>query len=142
MSGINRVFLIGRLGQDPKLSHLQDGTAVANFSIATSESWKDKQTNEKKEKTEWHSCQAWRGLAEVCGKYLKKGSQVFIEGKQITRSYEKDGDTRYVTETVINNLEMLGGKREPESQDQPAQQKASYKTPILVPVPEPDDVPF
>lgn len=109
MSGVNKVILLGRLGKDPEVKHLQSGQTVANFSIATSESYKDK-NGEKKETTEWHNIVLWRGLAEVAEKYLHKGDLVYIEGKLTTRSWEKDGVTRYVTEVLGSNLVMLGSK--------------------------------
>jgi single-strand DNA-binding protein len=110
MAGINKVIIVGRLGQDPEMRYMPDGTAVCNFSVATSENWTDKQTGEKKEKTEWHRIVAWRGLGELCGKYLAKGRQVYIEGKLQTRSWEKDGITRYSTEIVASTVEFLGGR--------------------------------
>ena len=111
MSGINKVILIGRLGQDPEMKFTQTGQAIANFTMATSETWKDKNTGQKNEKTEWHRIVAWRRLAEICGEYLKKGSQVYIEGKLQTRSWEdKDGNKRYTTEIVANQMQMLGGR--------------------------------
>jgi single-strand DNA-binding protein len=110
MAGINKVIIVGRLGQDPEMRYFADGTAVANFSIATSDEWKDKTTGEKKEKTEWHRIVVFRKLAEICGKYLSKGRQVYIEGKLQTRSWEKDGVTRYTTEVVANDMQMLGGR--------------------------------
>ncbi len=110
MSGINKVILVGRLGQDPEMRYFADGTAVANFSVATSDEWKDKETGEKREKTEWHRVVAFRKLAEICGKYLSKGRQVYIEGKLQTRSWEKDGVTRYTTEIVANDMQMLGAR--------------------------------
>ena len=109
MAGVNKVILIGNLGRDPEMRYFSDGTAVANFSIATSDEWKDKNTGEKKEKTEWHRIVVFRQLAEICGKYLTKGKQVYIEGKLQTRSWEKDGVTRYTTEIVANEMRMLGG---------------------------------
>jgi single-strand DNA-binding protein len=110
MSSINKVILVGRLGKDPEVRSLDNGKSVANFSLATSESYKDKQTGEKKEVTEWHNIVLWAGLAEIAAKYLAKGSLVYIEGKNRTRSWEKDGVTRYTTEIVGDNLQMLGGK--------------------------------
>jgi single-strand DNA-binding protein len=110
MSGVNKVILVGRLGKDPELRTLNDGAKVCNFSMATSESYKDKQTGEKKEVTEWHNIVLWRGLAEIASKFLNKGSQVYIEGKLRTRSWEKDGVTRYTTEVIADNMTMLGGK--------------------------------
>lgn len=110
MAGVNKVILIGNLGRDPEMRYFPDGTAVANFSIATSEEWKDKTTGEKKSKTEWHKIVARRQLAEICGKYLSKGRQVYIEGKIQTRSWEKDGVTHYITEIVASEMRMLGAK--------------------------------
>jgi single-strand DNA-binding protein len=110
MSSLNRYEVIGRLGQDPEVRHLENGSTVATFSVATSESWKDKTIGEKRETTEWHNVVLWRGLAEVAEKYLAKGAQVYISGKHQTRSYEKDGVTRYVSELVGRDMVMLGGK--------------------------------
>jgi single-strand DNA-binding protein len=110
MSGVNKVILIGRLGKDPEVRNLDNGAVVANFSIATSESYKDRTTGEKKEVTEWHNIVLWRGLAEIAQKYLRKGDMVFIEGKLRTRSWEKEGVTRYTTEVVADNMTMLSPK--------------------------------
>ncbi|MBF0225175.1 MAG: single-stranded DNA-binding protein [Desulfobacterales bacterium] len=110
MASLNKVLLIGRLGKDPEMRYFQDGTPVANFTIATSDEWKDKTNGEKKEKTEWHKIVAYRKLAEVCGEYLTKGKQVYIEGKLRTRSWEKDGVTRYSTEIEALSMLMLGSK--------------------------------
>lgn len=109
MSGLNKVQLIGRLGKDPETKHLDGGRSVSNFSIATSETWKDKVTGEKKEATEWHNIVVWGALAGVAEKYLKKGSQIYVEGKLRTRSWEKDGVTRYTTEVFADTFLMLGG---------------------------------
>ena len=98
MAGVNKAIIVGRLGSDPEIRYMPDGTAVANFSIATSDEWKDKNTGEKMERTEWHRVVAFRRLAEVCGEYLQKGRQVYIEGKLRTKSWEKDGITRYATQ--------------------------------------------
>lgn len=110
MSGVNKVILIGRLGKDPEVRNLDNGAMVANFSIATSESYKDRTTGEKKEITEWHNIVVWRALAEISQKYLHKGDMVYIEGKLRTRSWEKDGVTRYTTEIVGDNMTMLSPK--------------------------------
>jgi len=110
MSGVNKVIIVGRLGKDPEVKHFQDGSAVANFSVATSQEWKDKTTGEKKEKTEWHRIVAFRKLAELCGQYLAKGRQVYVEGRLQTRQYEKDSQTHYVTEVVANEVQFLGSK--------------------------------
>jgi len=110
MSGVNKVILIGRLGKDPEVRNLDNGAVVANFSIATSESYKDRTTGEKKEITEWHNIVLWRGLAEIAQKYVRKGDMIYIEGKLRTRSWEKDGVTRYTTEIVADNMTMLSPK--------------------------------
>jgi single-strand DNA-binding protein len=107
---LNKVMLIGRLGKDPEVRYINDNVAVANFSLATSEYYKDAQ-GQRIEKTEWHNIVVWRGLADVAGKYLKKGSQVFIEGKLQTRSYDgQNGDKKYITEVVANDFRMLDTK--------------------------------
>lgn len=110
MSGVNKVILIGRLGKDPEVRNLDNGVSVANFTMATSETYKDRTTGEKKETTEWHNIVLWRGLAEVTQKYLHKGDLVYIEGKLRTRSWEKEGVTRYTTEIVADNMTMLGSR--------------------------------
>lgn len=110
MSGVNKVIILGRLGKDPESRNVNSNT-VANFSVATSESYKDKTTGEKKETTEWHNCVAWGSLGDIAAKYLHKGDQVYIEGKLKTRSWEKDGVTRYVTEILVNNISLLGGNK-------------------------------
>lgn len=106
---VNKVILIGRLGKDPETRYMPNGEAVTNAALATSENWKDK-SGEKQEKTEWHNLVFYRRLAEIAGEYLKKGSQVYIEGKLQTRKWEKDGVTRYTTEVIVNEMTMLGGK--------------------------------
>lgn len=105
---VNKAILIGRLGKDPECRSLDNGAMVAQFSIATSEKYKDKTTGEKKEITDWHNIVMWRGLAEIAQKYLKKGALVYIEGKIKTRMWEKDGIKRYITEIVADNMTMLG----------------------------------
>jgi single-strand DNA-binding protein len=110
MSGVNKVILFGRLGKDPEVRNLDSGVAVANFTIATSESYKDKTTGEKKEITEWHNIVLWRRLAEVAQRYLHKGDLVYVEGKLRSRSWEKEGVTRYITEVVGDNMTMLSSK--------------------------------
>ena len=113
MAGVNKVQIIGRLGSDPEIHYTQDGAAVANFSIATSESWNDKSSGEKKENTEWHRIVAWQKLAEICGEYLKKGKEVYIEGRLKTRSWDKDGVKHYMTEIHASYMQMLGSKGDP-----------------------------
>ena len=111
MAGINKAIIVGRLGRDPEVRYTPDGTAVANFSVATSEEWKDKATGEKREKTEWHRIVAFRRLGEICGEYLSKGRQVYIEGRIQTRDWEdKDGNKRYTTEIVADKMQMLGSR--------------------------------
>ena len=104
---VNKVILVGNLGKDPELRYTSSGTAVATFSLATSERYKDK-SGEQQEKTEWHNIVTWRNLAEICGKYLHKGKQVYIEGRIQSRSYDdRDGNKRYITEIVANEMQML-----------------------------------
>ncbi len=128
MASINKVILIGRLGRDPEVRYTPSGDAVANFSIATSENWKDKNTGEKREKTEWHKLVAFRRLAEIVAEYLSKGSLIYIEGKLQTREWDdKEGIKRYTTEIVVNQMQMLGGKNDSGSDNysRPADQKPS-----------------
>ncbi|MDL1963013.1 MAG: single-stranded DNA-binding protein [Deltaproteobacteria bacterium] len=129
MGGINKVILIGRLGRDPEVRYTPDGAAVANFSIATSEEWKDKATEEKKERTEWHRIVAFRRLGEICGEYLSKGKQVYVEGRLQTRSWEKDGVTRYTTEIVAYDVQFLGGRDSAISDEPPLNTQASDTPP-------------
>ena len=110
MSGLNKVMLIGRLGRDPELRYTPGGLAIANFTLATSEEWKDKDSGEKKERTEWHRIVVFGKLGELCGEYLAKGRQAYIEGRLQTRSWEKDGVTRYTTEIVASNVQFLSAK--------------------------------
>jgi len=123
MSGVNKVIIIGNLGNDPDVRYTANEQAVTNISVATSDSWKDKQTGEKKEKTEWHRIIFFGKLAEIAGEYLHKGSKVYIEGKLQTRKWQdKEGHDRYTTEIVANNLQMLdskGGKPEPHESGKP-----------------------
>jgi single-strand DNA-binding protein len=107
--GVNKVILVGNLGADPEVKYMPNGNAVANVTIATSESWKDKQSGEQKDKTEWHRVVFFRRLAEIAGEYLKKGSQIYIEGKLQTRKWQdKNGNDRYTTEIIANEMQMLG----------------------------------
>lgn len=112
MPGLNKVQLIGRLGKDPELRTLQNSDTVCSFSIATSEEWKDKQTGEKKSRTEWHNVVVWGGLSKVCAQYLHKGSQVYVEGQLRTRNWEKDNVKHYVTEVFVTDMLMLGSKND------------------------------
>ncbi len=110
MAGVNKVILVGNLGKDPEVRHLESGNSVAHFTLATNEYYKDKQGN-RVERTEWHNISAWRGLAELAEKYLKKGAQVYIEGKLRTRQYQdKDQQTRYITEIIADEISLLGGR--------------------------------
>jgi single-strand DNA-binding protein len=105
---VNKVILIGNLGKDPEVRHLENGAVVANFPIATSETYTDRTTGERRENTDWHSIVLWRGLAEIAEKYLKKGQKIYVEGKLKTRSWQdKDGNTRYTTEVVGDEMTML-----------------------------------
>lgn len=114
---VNKVILLGNCGKDPEVKHLEGGVSVAKFTLATSEKFKNK-AGEVIENTEWHSVVAWRGLAEVCEKYIRKGTQLFIEGKITYRTYEdKDGSKKYFTEIVADNIRMLGGKKEEKKEE-------------------------
>ncbi len=142
---VNKVILVGNLGQDPSLRYTASGTAVCNFSIATTESYKDKDGN-RQEKTEWHSIVAWRQLAEICGKYLVKGKQVYIEGKLQTRKWQdRDGNDRYSTEIVADQMQMLGraGEGQGQQQERPAQSQQTAPSQPQQPNFNPDDdIPF
>lgn len=121
--GVNKVILVGTCGQDPEVRYLPNGNAVTNLSLATSEQWTDKQTGQKVEKTEWHRVSLFGKVAEIAGEYLRKGSQVYIEGKLQTREWEKDGIKRYTTEIVVDmqgTMQLLGGK--PQDGGQQGQQ--------------------
>lgn len=125
--GVNKVIIVGTLGNDPEVKYSASGSAIANLSVATSEQWKDKQTGEKKEHTEWHRVVIFGKLAEVAGEYLRKGSQVYIEGQLRTRKWtDSNGVDKYTTEIVIPQMggvmQMLGGKRDDSVQQQPRQQ--------------------
>ena len=133
--GVNKVILIGNLGADPEVRYTPSNDAVCNFTLATSESWKDKNTGQQKEQTEWHRVVIFRRLGEIAGEYLKKGSKVYIEGKLKTRKWQdKDGQDRYTTEIVANEMQMLDGAKSSgertESRTAPADDFAQ------------DDVPF
>ncbi len=109
--GINKVIIVGNLGQDPETRYMPSGSAVTNFTVATNESWKDKQTGEQKDRTEWHRVAMFNRLAEIAAEYLRKGSQVYIEGKLRTRKWQgQDGADRYTTEIIADEMQMLGGR--------------------------------
>jgi single-strand DNA-binding protein len=148
MSGVNKVILVGRLGKDPEVRNLENGATVANFTMATSESYKDKTTGDKKEITEWHNIVLWRGLADIAAKYLHKGDMVYIEGKLRTRSWEKEGVTRYSTEIIGDNMTMLsskpGGGSGGNAEYKPSTPQQAGGNTDYRPSPEPttDDLPF
>jgi single-strand DNA-binding protein len=129
MAGVNKVILIGNLGKDPEVRHLEGGTTVANFPLATTETYKDK-TGNRQEQTEWHNIVLWRSLADVAEKYLKKGMQIYVEGKLRTRSWEdKEGHKRYTTEVVAETFTMLGSrKKEEENTNNTNQQQQNTTT--------------
>jgi len=139
MAGVNKVILVGNLGRDPEVRYTPNGVAIANFSIATSEEWKDKDTGEKQERTEWHRIVAWRRLGEICGEYLHKGSQVYIEGRLQTREWEdRDGNKRYTTEIVAQSMQMLG---RPGKEGRAESQEERYPVEEPISIPD-DDIPF
>lgn len=145
---LNKVMLIGNLGKDPELRYTTSGVAVATFSLATSESWKDQDGNAQ-EKTEWHNIVAWRKLAEICGEWLKKGKKVYIEGRIQTRNYDdkNTGQKRYITEIVADNLIMLdggGGARNAASSESsgPSYQQAGSDAPAAAGASQEEDLPF
>ena len=133
MAGLNKAILIGRLGKDPELRYTQDGVAVANFSVATSEEWKDK-NGEKQERTEWHDIVAWKRLGEICGEYLSKGKQVYVEGRIQTRSWDKDGVTQYRKEIIASDIQFLSPKNE-DSYEKPQEPPGGID-------PEDEEIPF
>jgi len=150
MAGVNRVILIGNLGKDPEIRSLEGGVKVANFSLATTETYKGK-NGEKVEQTEWHNIVLWRGLAEVAESYLKKGNSIFIEGKIKTRDWtDKDGNKRYTTEIVADNMVMLGGRRDQQSGNEyngpqkaeKTTQPESFDQPTDLTAETGDDLPF
>jgi single-strand DNA-binding protein len=128
MASVNKVLLIGNLGRDPETRYMPNGEAVTNITVATSETWKDKTSGEKQEKTEWHRVTFYRRLAEIAGEYLKKGSQVYIEGRLETRKWQdKEGKDRYTTEVIADRMQMLGsrsGQGDPSAREAPADREA------------------
>ena len=127
MSSINKVILVGRVGQAPETRYMPNGEAVTNLSIATSETWKDK-SGEKQEKTEWHRCTFYRKLAEIAGQYLTKGSMVYVEGRLETRKWtDKSGVERYTTEIIVSEMKMLGGKPSRDGQEDEPQPRKQTK---------------
>ncbi len=143
MAGINRVILIGNLGKDPDVITFENGVKKATFSLATSESYKNKEGN-RVDQTEWHNIVMWRGLADIAERFLRKGNQIYIEGKLKTRSYEQDGIKKYITEIFVDNMTMLGSRKDgseggqtQSNQSTQSQQPAENN----IQVPE-DDLPF
>lgn len=152
MKGINKVILVGTCGQDPETRYLPNGNAVTNLSLATSEAWTDKQTGQKVERTEWHRVSLFGKVAEIAGEYLRKGSQVYIEGKLQTREWEKDGIKRYTTEILVDmrgTMQLLGSKPQGQGGQQPqAQPQRQQRAPQNQQAAPPDhdsfddDIPF
>ncbi len=122
--GVNKVILVGRVGKDPEVRYTQGGAAVANFSMATSEQWNDKQTGEKVERTEWHNIVAWNRLGEIVGEYVTKGAHLYVEGKLQTDEFEKEGQKHYRTKVIALSLQMLDSRRSQEGGQQQSQQYA------------------
>jgi single-strand DNA-binding protein len=138
--GVNKVILVGNVGKDPDVRHLDSGVSVANFPLATSETYRNKE-NQKVTNTEWHNIVVWRGLAEVVEKYVKKGDPLYLEGKIRTRSYDdKDGNKKYITEIFADNMQMLGSKQS-NNNDSSSEEKQP-ETDIETPPQEEDDLPF
>ena len=149
MAGINKVILVGNLGRDPEMRYTQNGVAVCSFSLATSETYRDRTSGEKVTQTEWHNIILWRGLAETAEKYLRKGSSVYIDGKIRTRKWEdQQGQTRYTTEIIADTMQMLDRRDSSAAPSQaaaqpaaaPAQHAPAPEQPSAAP--EPDDLPF
>jgi single-strand DNA-binding protein len=145
--GINKVILVGNLGADPETRYMPSGSAVTNLSVATSEQWKDKQSGEQKERTEWHKVAMFNRLAEVAAEYLRKGSQVYIEGKLRTRKWQdRDGNDRWTTEIIADEMQMLGGRggggSAPMPSDSGSSRGESGGPPQSPPDDFEDDIPF
>ena len=140
MSGsVNKVILVGNLGRDPEIRTMQNGGKVCNLSVATSERWRDRTSGEQQERTEWHSITFFGRLAEIAGEYLRKGSQVYVEGRLQTRSWEdRDGNKRYTTEIVAQVMQMLGSPRK-EGEARSTEERYPVEEPISIPD---DDIPF
>ena len=143
-SGINKVIIVGNLGQDPEIKYTAGGAAVTTLSIATSDSWKDKDSGMDQERTEWHRVVLWRRLAEVAGEYLKKGSKVYIEGQLQTRKWEQDGQTRYTTEIIAKDMQFLDSRG--SSNNESTQKSSEMNDQSAADVPDSaiddDDIPF
>ncbi|TGE13108.1 single-stranded DNA-binding protein [Hymenobacter elongatus] len=142
MAGINKVILVGNLGKDPEVRHLEGGSSVAHFTLATNDHYKDK-SGTRVERTEWHNITAWRGLAEMAEKYLKKGQQIYVEGKLRTRQYQdKDNQTRYITEIVADEISMLGGRSHGDAQTAGQGSEQAVEAQTFRQEPEIDQLPF
>ena len=143
-SGINKVIIVGNLGQDPEIKYTAGGAAVTTLSIATSDSWKDKDSGMDQERTEWHRVVLWRRLAEIAGEYLKKGSKVYIEGQLQTRKWEQEGQTRYTTEIIARDMQFLDSRG--SSNNESTQKSSEMKDQSIADVPDSaiddDDIPF
>ena len=143
-SGINKVIIVGNLGQDPEIKYTAGGAAVTTLSIATSDSWKDKDSGMDQERTEWHRVVLWRRLAEVAGEYLKKGSKVYIEGQLQTRKWEQEGQTRYTTEIIARDMQFLDSRG--SSNNDSTQKSSEMNDQSVADVPDSaiddDDIPF
>ena len=143
MRGVNRVIIVGNLGNDPEVRYTTSGTAIASLSIATSESWTDKQSGEKQERTEWHRVKMFGKLAEIAGEYLKKGRQVYIEGSLRTDKYtDKSGVEKYSTDIIASDMQMLGGSEGGQSGKQQQKAEPSHKAPPSDFVGDSEEVPF
>ncbi len=143
MSGVNKVILVGRLGKDPEIRNFENGGMIANFSMATSETFKDKTTGEKREITEWHNITIGRPqLAEIAQKYVHKGDLLFVEGKLRTRSWEKDGQKKYITEVLVDNFTMLSPKKSGETSSIEGYSSAGKNESMPSGSGESDDLPF
>lgn len=128
--GVNKAILIGRLGSDPEVRYSQSGTAIANVNVATTENWKDRESGERQERTEWHRVVFFRRLAEIVAEYLRKGSQVYVEGRIQTRKWQdQEGRDRYTTEIVANEMQMLGGRATADNDTRPPPADASERSP-------------
>ena len=124
---VNKVVLVGNLGKDPEMRYMPNGNAVANLTLATTESWKDKQTGERKDKTEWHRLTVFNRLGEMCGEYLKKGAKIYVEGKLQTRKWQgQDGQDRYTTEVVVSEIQMMDSRNNNQGQNQ-GQSQGQYQ---------------
>ena len=143
-SGINKVIIVGNLGQDPEIKYTAGGAAVTTLSIATSDSWKDKDSGMEQERTEWHRVVLWRRLAEVAGEYLKKGSKVYIEGQLQTRKWEQEGQTRYTTEIIARDMQFLDsrGSSNNESNQKSSEMNDQSAADIPDSAIDDDDIPF